>query len=103
MTERLDASRALIRKTLDNAYFMYLSHEKKKGDSWRESSYGELYGHLKCEVAEIIDGGDAEKIYKETLDVIVMAALLGGKFDAETNISTKWMDRLKIGNRSAQK
>jgi len=76
LEERKADSRQRIRQALDAAFGVYIGQEPKRGDSWRDWTYGQLYAHLRHEIEEIKRSENAERQYHNCLDVIGEAAIL---------------------------
>ncbi len=51
--KRMSDSRGRLNRAFNVALGSYIEQEAKKLDQWREETFGELFGHLKHEVAEI--------------------------------------------------
>lgn len=77
--DRLLESRRIVREMLDKAFEVYLEEEGRKGDSWRDRSWRELYEHLKGEIEEIASADDPDEILHDCLDACALAALLAAK------------------------
>jgi hypothetical protein len=75
----MDESRELIRQALDMAFGSYVEQEGKKADSWRDTTIGDIYGHLKHELEEVngnLARGELGFLVHNAMDVIELGAIL---------------------------
>jgi len=54
----------------------YIEQEGKKKDQWRDKSYGEVYAHLKHEIAEIERSKERTVQLHNAMDACALAAIL---------------------------
>jgi len=81
-TTRVDESRKMIRNALDMSYGSYVEQEGKKGDQWRDQSIGELGGHLKHEVDEVMENikrGEIGFLIHNAMDICELGAIIIAK------------------------
>jgi len=88
LTDSEDKRMAESRQRLLNAMMLslgsYIEQEAKKKDQWRDKSYGEVYAHLKHEIAEI--GRSKEKTVQlhNAMDACALSAILVSKLMPES-------------------
>ncbi len=83
--ERTDESRVLLRRAFDIAMGSYIEQEAKKGDSWRESSYGmgDAFAHLKHELEEVranlVRSDSRTLLLHNLIDMVLLSVMLLAK------------------------
>lgn len=58
---------------------IYMSKEPSEKDSWRDVSIWQLIQHLAHEVEEIKKSNTADRQYHNSLDAVVLAAMIAAK------------------------
>ena len=78
---RLMESQALLREVMAESIGIYMSKEPnpKFGDSWRDISIWQLIQHLAHEVEEIKRSDSPDREYHNSLDAIVLAAMIAAR------------------------
>lgn len=71
------------RYKLINAWYLslgsYIEQEAKKQDQWRDKTYGELYAHLKHEIAEIQRSKEKTIQLHNCMDACILSAIMVAK------------------------
>jgi hypothetical protein len=73
---RMVESRDKILKAMLLSLGTYIEQEGKKKDEWRDKSYGELYAHLKHEIAEIQRSKEKTVQLHNAMDACTLAAIM---------------------------
>ncbi len=81
---RLEESRIKVQRMMDRAMGMYIEQEGKKGDTWRDQSYGQLFSHMRHEVEEIKRSSNRTFQLHNCLDNAILSILLACKVEEET-------------------
>jgi hypothetical protein len=74
--ERMSDSRRRLIRAFNVAFGSYIEQEAKKGDSWRDETWGELYGHLKHEIGEIGRSKARTIQIHNCMDALILACFL---------------------------
>lgn len=73
---RIDESRESLFKAMMLSLGAYIEQEAKKGDSWRDMTWGQLYAHLKHEIQEIQRSDSKTKQLHNCMDACALSAIL---------------------------
>lgn len=73
---RMVESRRKILEAMILSLGAYIEQEGKKLDEWRDKSWGELYAHLKHEVAEIQRSKEKTVQLHNAMDACVLSAIM---------------------------
>ena len=76
---RMEESRRLLLNAMLLSLGSYIEQEAKKKDSWRDQSFGELYAHLKHEIAEIGRSKSRTAQLHNCMDACSLSAMLVAK------------------------
>ncbi|RLC36280.1 hypothetical protein DRH29_04895 [candidate division Kazan bacterium] len=76
---RMTESRNKLLKAMMLALGSYIEQEAKKLDQWRDQSFGQLYAHLKHEIAEIGRSKTKTQQLHNCIDACALSAMLIAK------------------------
>lgn len=83
LTKEQDTRMTESRQEILNAMLLslgaYIEQEGKKKDEWRDKSYGELYAHLKHEIAEIQRSKEKTVQLHNAMDACALSAIMVAK------------------------
>jgi hypothetical protein len=73
----------MLKEALAYAFGSYIEQEPKKQDQWRDQTWGQLYAHLKNEIAEIGRSKGPTVQLHNAIDAVMLAAMLVVKAQGE--------------------
>ena len=84
---RMTESRQKIWEAMVLSLGSYVEQEAKKGDEWRDKTYGEIYGHLKHELLELARSKDRTVQLHNAMDMCMLSAILVAKLMPTTPLT----------------
>lgn len=73
---RLMESQDRLREVMAEAMGIYMAKEPTEKDGWRHKNLWELMAHLAHEVGEIRHSSETDRIYHNSLDAVILAAMI---------------------------
>jgi len=80
---RMCSSRDRLIRAFFASLGSYIEQEAKKMDEWRDKSLGEIYAHLKHEIAEIGRSSAKTTMLHNCMDACILSAMMVSKLLGE--------------------